>query len=167
MGWGRGEDKGGLSSSHWNTAGFASASSIPLDYELLNRDQYASTRQNNWSSCSLRPDTGYKRALLSKRHSPVYNYDQEVFSGRTLKIKWENIAKPPACTGFMPFHHFSHLAGHSSLPGAMLEKDPGCSLERPSSPDKHGGNTNWFEPSCLLHTPLKVLLHKFASLFVS
>lgn len=118
-------------------------------------------------SCSLRPNTGYKRALLSKRHSPVYNFDQEVFWGRRkLTVKGENIAKPPFSTGLMPSHHFPQLAGHSSLPGATLEEELGCSLERPSSPDEHGGNTTWFEPSCLLHTALEVLLHKFASLFV-
>lgn len=78
-------------------------------------------------SCSLRPNTGYKRALLSKRHSPVYNFDQEVSS-----VKGENIAKTPFCTGLMPSHNFPQLAGHSSLPGAMLEEELGCSLERPS-----------------------------------
>lgn len=81
-------------------------------------------------SCCLRPDTGYKRALLLKRHSPKYNLNQEVFSGRRkLKIKRENIAKPPFGTGLMPFHLFSHLAGHSSLPGAMLEEELGESKQ--------------------------------------
>lgn len=63
----------------------------------------------------------------------MYNPDQEQFPQGEGSLKWENIAKPPICNGFMPLHHFSHLTGHSSLSGATLEEELGCSSEKPSS----------------------------------
>lgn len=76
-----------LSTSHLNTAAFPSARSIPLDYELLNTELYASTRQLTGLSYRLGPDTGYNRSLLLSRHSPMHNPDEEQFPQGEKSLK--------------------------------------------------------------------------------
>jgi len=85
-----------------------------------------------------------KGPWLFKRHSPMYNPDQEQFPRGEESLKSHEKAQlkqhSTRLYGTHATPRFCRPAGRSSLSGATLEEERGCSSERPSNPNARHGN---------------------------